>query len=148
MCRYTFNYVRDYKVQWLYCSRHVRIYVYIYITHICTYTYTYRRALEVKYPCTDAPMHGLINNIDTNAKFCHKKLTCKWTLRQVFIRVYRLEIQSVTCWYFRPSFVTCSCCPLTPSLWVNPPPPPPPPPRAGVRQIKTCRKVSFKVNFI
>jgi hypothetical protein len=31
----------------------------------------------------------------------------KGTLRKVFIRVYRLEIQS--CWYFRPSFV--NCCP-------------------------------------
>ncbi len=40
--------------------------------------------------------HGLINYIDTKAKCLHlKKLTCKGTLRQVFIRVYRLEIQSV-----------------------------------------------------
>jgi hypothetical protein len=42
--------------------------------------------------------HGLINYIDTKAICCHchpKKLTCKGTLRQVFIRVYRLEIQSV-----------------------------------------------------
>ncbi len=37
--------------------------------------------------------HGLFNNIDTKAKCRHlKKLTCKGTLRQVFIRVYRLEI--------------------------------------------------------
>ncbi len=35
-----------------------------------------------------------------------KKLTCKGTLRQVFIRVYRLEIQTVML-YFRPSFVNC-----------------------------------------
>ncbi len=35
--------------------------------------------------------HGLINYIDTKAKCRHrKKLTCKGTLRQVFIRVYRL----------------------------------------------------------
>jgi hypothetical protein len=42
--------------------------------------------------------HGIINYIDTNSKCRHlKKLTCKGTtLRQVFIRVYRLEIQSVT----------------------------------------------------
>ncbi len=41
------------------------------------------------------PPHGLIDYIDTKAK-CHlKKLTCKGTLRHVFIRVYRLEIQSV-----------------------------------------------------
>jgi hypothetical protein len=38
----------------------------------------------------------LITYIDTKAKDCHQKiLTCKETLRQVFIRVYRLEIQSV-----------------------------------------------------
>ncbi len=35
-------------------------------------------------------------NIDTKAKFRHlKKLTCKGTLRRVFIRVHRMEIQSV-----------------------------------------------------
>jgi hypothetical protein len=35
-------------------------------------------------------------NVDTKAKCRHlKKLTCKGTLRQVFRRVYRLEIQSV-----------------------------------------------------
>jgi hypothetical protein len=41
-------------------------------------------------------MHGLINYIDNKAKCRHlKKLTCKGTLRQVLIRVYRLEIRSV-----------------------------------------------------
>ncbi len=36
---------------------------------------------------------GLINYIDNKAKCRHlKKLTCKGTLRQVFFRVYRLEI--------------------------------------------------------
>ncbi len=40
--------------------------------------------------------HGLINYNDTNTKCRHlKKITCKGTSRQVFIRVYRLEIQSV-----------------------------------------------------
>ncbi len=40
--------------------------------------------------------NGLINYIDTKAKCCHlKKFTCKGTSRQVFIRVYRLEIRSV-----------------------------------------------------
>jgi hypothetical protein len=40
--------------------------------------------------------HGLINKIDTKAKYRHlKKLTCKVTLRQVFMKVYRLEKQSV-----------------------------------------------------
>jgi hypothetical protein len=37
--------------------------------------------------------HGLINYIETKAKGCHlKKFICKETLRQVFIRVYRLEL--------------------------------------------------------
>ncbi len=41
-------------------------------------------------------MHCLINYIDTKAKCRHlKKMICKETLRYVFIRVYRLEIQSV-----------------------------------------------------
>jgi hypothetical protein len=41
-------------------------------------------------------VHGLINHIDTKAKCRHLKiLTCRGTLRQVIIRVYRLEIQSV-----------------------------------------------------
>jgi hypothetical protein len=40
--------------------------------------------------------HRLINIIDTRAKCCYiNKLTYKGTLRQVFIRVYRLEIQAV-----------------------------------------------------
>ncbi len=40
--------------------------------------------------------HWLINYKDTKAKCRHlTKFTCKGTLRQVFIRVYRLEIQSV-----------------------------------------------------
>ncbi len=56
---------------------------------------------------------------DTKTTCRHlKKLTCKRTLRQVFIRVYRQETQS--CWYFRPSFV--SCCPLTFSLVHHTPP--------------------------
>jgi hypothetical protein len=45
--------------------------------------------------------HGLINNIDTKAKCCHlKKLTCKGTLWPMFIRIYRLEIQSVMLVFF------------------------------------------------
>ncbi len=51
------------------------------------------------YDCTAlavALLHRLINYIDTKAKCRHlKKFTCKVTLRQVLIRVYRLEIQSV-----------------------------------------------------
>ncbi len=65
----------------------------------------------------DTPEHGLINYRDTKAKCRHLKiLTCKGTLRQVFIRVYRLEIQSVM-------LVFSTCCPsslLSGSL--SPPP--------------------------
>jgi hypothetical protein len=54
--------------------------------------------------------HGLTNNIDTVAKCRHlKKLTVKGTLalRQVFFRVYRLEIvNSQSCWYFDPALWT------------------------------------------
>ena len=40
--------------------------------------------------------HGLITYKDTKAKCRHlKKSTCKGILLQVFIRVYRLERQSV-----------------------------------------------------
>ncbi len=40
--------------------------------------------------------HGLINYKDTKTKCRHlRKLTCKGTLRQVFLRVYRMEIRSV-----------------------------------------------------
>jgi hypothetical protein len=63
--------------------------------------------------------HGLINYIDTKAKFRHlNKLTF---LRQVFIRVYRLEIHSVLLVF---STQLCELLPLSPFLWFNPPPPP------------------------
>jgi hypothetical protein len=63
-------------------------------------------------------IHGLINCKDTKAKCRHqKKLICKGTLRQVFIRVYRLEI-------FDPALL--SVAPLTFSLVFNSPHPPPP----------------------
>ncbi len=40
--------------------------------------------------------HGVINYTDTKAKCRHlKKFTCEGILRQGFIRVYKLEIQSV-----------------------------------------------------
>jgi hypothetical protein len=42
------------------------------------------------------PIAWIVDCVDTKAKCRHlKKLTSKGTLRQVFIRVYRLEIQSV-----------------------------------------------------
>ncbi len=54
------------------------------------------------YDALDAVEHWLIKNIDTKAKCRNlKQLTCKGIWRQVFIRVYRLELQSY--WYFRPS---------------------------------------------
>jgi hypothetical protein len=64
--------------------------------------------------------HGLFHFKDNNTKYRHlKKLTCKETLWQVFLRVYRLEIQSVML-VFRPSFV--NYCP-TNHLSGSPPPP-------------------------
>jgi hypothetical protein len=57
---------------------------------------------------------------DTMAK-CHnlKLLTCKGTLRQVLIRVYRLEIISVMLVF---STQICELLPLLSSLWFNSPP--------------------------
>jgi hypothetical protein len=67
--------------------------------------------------------HGLINYIDTKAKCRHlKKLTCKGTLRQVFIRVYRLEIQSVMLVFSTHIY---ELLPISPSLWFKSPTPPP-----------------------
>jgi hypothetical protein len=48
--------------------------------------------------------HGLINYLDTKAKWCHKKLACKGTLCQMFID-WR---DSQSSWYFRSSFVNYS----------------------------------------
>ncbi len=62
--------------------------------------------------------HGRINYLDAKAKCRHlKTLTC-WGifLWQVFIRVYRLEIQSVML-VFSTQF--CELLPLSPSLWFN-----------------------------
>jgi hypothetical protein len=58
---------------------------------------------------------GLINYIDTKEKCRHlKKLTCKGTLRQVFIIDHRLEIKSVMLVFSTQ---------LEPSLWFNSPTP-------------------------
>ncbi len=88
-----------------------------------------------------------------------KKFPFKGTLRQVFLRVYRLEIQSVIL-VFSTQF--CELLSFQPSLWFSSPPPPFPvwisilntriqcvggygvP---GLRQINTCRKVPLQVNF-
>jgi hypothetical protein len=67
--------------------------------------------------------HGLINYIDTKAK-CHhlKRLNCKGNLRQLFIKMYRLEIQSVNLVF---SIQLCELLPLSPFLWFNSLPPSP-----------------------
>ncbi len=59
------------------------------------------------------PIHELINCKDTKQKFFHlKKLICKGTLWQVFIRVYKKEIQLV--------WSTSSPSPLSPfSVWIS-----------------------------
>jgi hypothetical protein len=58
--------------------------------------------------------HGLINYKDTKTK-CRglKKLTFKGSLRQLFIRVYGLEIQSLMLVF---STQLCQLLPLLPSL--------------------------------
>ena len=67
-------------------------------------------------------VHGLINYIDTKANCRHiKKITCKGTLWQAFIRVYRLEIQSVMLVFSTQLF---DLLPFSPSLWLNSPPSP------------------------
>jgi hypothetical protein len=68
--------------------------------------------------------HGLIYYKETKLKCRHlRKLTCKWTLRQVFVKVYRLEMQSVMLVFFsRPRFVIV--CPS--NLFSDSPPPYPP----------------------
>jgi hypothetical protein len=96
--------------------------------------------------------HGLINYIETKAKGCHlKKFTCKGTLRQVFIIVYRLELH----FNHMLVFLTQLCEVLT-----LPSPHPLPSVnkykvcihytvcKGGLRQINTCRKVSLQVNFL
>ncbi len=123
-----------------------------------TYAYPVYLFLRIKknrniswmYECKSR--HGIIRYIDTKAKWRHLiKLTCKGTLRQVFIRVYRLEIQSVM---FVFSTQLCELWPPTPfPVWISilytriqcvrgg---------RYGVlgfRQINTCRKVLLQVNF-
>jgi hypothetical protein len=50
-----------------------------------------------------------------------KKMPCKGTSLQVFIRVYRLEIQSVMLVF---SIQFCELLSLSPSLWFNSTPSP------------------------
>ncbi len=92
-----------------------------------------------------------------------KKLTSKGTLRQLFIRVYRLEIQWVMLVF---STQLCELLLLSPSLWFNSPPPFPVWISTlytlytytvckgggygdlGLKQINTCRKVPSQVNCL
>ncbi len=93
-----------------------------------------------------------------------KKLTCKGILRQVFLIVYRLEIQSVV---QAVSNLLCELFPLSPlSGFLSTPPSPPSLCEEilftvftyklqcvrgggvlGIRQINTGRKVHLQVNF-
>jgi hypothetical protein len=62
-------------------------------------------------------MYTIMNYIDTKAKCRHLiKLTCKGTLRQVFISVYRLEIRTVMLVF---STQLCELLPHSPSVWFN-----------------------------
>jgi len=104
--------------------------------------------------------HGLINYIETKAKGCHlKKFTCKGTLRQVFIKVYRLELHFNHMLVFLTQL--CELLTLQSSLWFNSSPPHPLPCvnkykvcihytvcKRGLRQINTCRKVPLQVIFL
>ncbi len=74
----------------------------------------HKQCIELK---DNTQNHGQINYIDTKAKFRHlKKLICKGTLLQVFIRDYRLEIQSVMLVFSTQLF---ELLPLYISLWFN-----------------------------
>ncbi len=105
-------------------------------------------------------VHGLIDYVQpySKAKCRHlKKLTCKWTLRQVFIRVHKKEIVS----HVGISTQLCELLPLQPSLWFNYPPFPVwigilytriqcvwgGHGVLGLIQIDSCRKVPLRVNF-
>ncbi len=103
--------------------------------------------------------NGIINYIDTSAKCRHlTKFTYKGTLRQLFIRLYRLEIRvhSVRgggmgfCWrpYFAGVLHSVSAdqihnlqnCYITPNKNYRR--------GGGFRQINTCRKVPLQVSVL
>ncbi len=102
--------------------------------------------------------HGLINFIDTKAKCLIKYCSCKGTLRQVFITVYRLEIQSVMLLF------STQLSELLPLLSGSTLPSPPCVNKytvytytmckrggdmgvLGLKKVNTCRKVPSQVNF-
>ncbi len=106
------------------CYEGLHIYEWVHRRHLARWLLG--RLIEI----WKALLHGLINYIGTkakkvliegNAKCCHlKKLTCKGTLWQVFIRVYRLEIQSVKLVF---STQLCELVELSPfppvSVWIS-----------------------------
>ncbi len=76
-----------------------------------------------KWPVKGRYSRCLAECIDTKAKCRHlKKLTCKGTLLQVFIRVYRVEIQFGGMLVFWTQL--CELLPLQPSLFSLTLPPP------------------------
>jgi hypothetical protein len=78
--------------------------------------------------------HGM-DYTDTEEKCRQLKiLTCKVTLRQVLIRINRLEIQSVMLVF---SIQLCELLPLSPFLWFNSPPPPSPRPCVNTYSVNT-----------
>jgi hypothetical protein len=82
-----------------------------------SYTITVLHKMDTCFKSQYTVDHGLINYIDIKAKCRHLKiLTCKKTLRQVFIRVYRLDIQSVLSVFATQLF---ELLPLSPSLSVK-----------------------------
>ncbi len=84
----------------------------VYMVQHIQYTYSF---------LSSPPRHGLINYKDTKTKCLHlKNWPITGPLRQVFIRVYRLEIQSVMLVF---STHLCELLALQPSLWFNSPPP-------------------------
>jgi hypothetical protein len=86
------------------------------------FSYMYLYTFQLMGNVSNISKHGLIQDIDTKAK-CHhlKKLTCKGTLLQVFIREFIDWRYSPSCWYFRPSFVSCCPSPLLSGLTLSPP---------------------------
>ncbi len=109
--------------------------------------------------------HELINYIDTKIKWCHlKTLTGKRTLRQAFIRVYRLEQWDTVSHVgiFDPALWTVVALPfslvqlisfLLPCvhkdsiLYTRIPCVRGGYGVLGLRQINTCRKIPLQVNF-
>ncbi len=100
--------------------------------------------------------HGLINSIDTKAKCLNlEKLTCKGTLRQVFIRIYRLVIHPIMLVF---STQLCELLAVTPFTFPLVSSPPPLSVWISIQytriqcvrggQINICHKVPSQVHFL